>query len=59
PAIRRISRPMPGVTAFWSTRASIVSNVGIATMHMIQKRQMDCPYGETMSTANPFYRLAV
>lgn len=31
---------------------------GIETMHMIKTGQMDCPVGQTMSSANQFYSLA-
>jgi transposase-like protein len=55
-AIKRITRPMLGFKSFWSARIIIV---GIETMHMIRKGQMDCPGGQTMSAAQQFYSLAV
>lgn len=54
-AIKRITRPMRGFKSFWSDPIIIA---GIETMHMIKKGQMDCPVGQTMSTANQFYSLA-
>ncbi|MBC7621584.1 MAG: IS6 family transposase, partial [Candidatus Saccharibacteria bacterium] len=54
-AIKRITRPMLGFKSFWSARILIA---GIETMHMIKKGQMNCPDGQTMSTANQFYSLA-
>ena len=55
-AIKRITRPMLGFKSFWSARIIIA---GIETMHMIRKGQFDCPVGQTMSAANPFYTLAI
>ena len=46
---------MLGFKSFWSARIIIA---GIETMHMIKKGQMNCPDGQTMSTANQFYGLA-
>ena len=54
-AIKRITRPILGFKSFWSARIIIV---GIETMHMIKKVQMQRPAGSTTSTANPFYSLA-
>lgn len=31
---------------------------GIETMHMIRKRQLDCPEGQASSAASQFYALA-
>ena len=50
-SIKRITRPMLGFKSFWSARILIV---GIETMHMIRKGQMDCPAGQTMSAAQQF-----
>jgi hypothetical protein len=44
-----------GFKSFWSARIIIV---GIETMHMIHKGQLDCPGGQTMSVANQCYGLA-
>jgi transposase-like protein len=54
-AIKRISRPMLGFKSFWSARIIIA---GIETMHMIKKGQLDCPDGQTASSAQQFYSLA-
>jgi len=55
-AIKRITRPMLGFKSFWSARIIIA---GIETMHMIRKGQLDCPAGQTMSTADQLYSLAL
>ena len=55
-AIKRITRPMLGFKSFWSARIIIV---GIETMHMIRRGQMDCSAGPTMPAAHQFYSLAV
>jgi hypothetical protein len=51
---QQITRPMLGVKSFWSARITIA---GIEAMHMIERGQMDCPEGQTMSAANQFYSL--
>jgi putative transposase len=55
-AVKTISGPMLGFKSFWSARIIIV---GIETMHMIKKGQMNCPEGSTLSAAQQFYSLAV
>ncbi len=55
-AVKRITGPMLGFKSFWSAQKLIV---GIETMHMIKKGQMNCPEGSTMSAADQFYSLAV
>ena len=54
-AIKRITRPMLGFKSLCSARTNIG---GIETMHMIKKKQMDCPAGSTTSAVNQFYSLA-
>tara|TARA_B110000503_G_scaffold112201_1_gene168107 strand:- start:289 stop:504 length:216 start_codon:yes stop_codon:yes gene_type:complete len=54
-AIKRIARPIRGFKSFWRARIIIV---GIESMHMIRKGQLDGTDGQTMSAANQFYSLA-
>ena len=54
-AVKRVTVPMRGFKSFWSVRILIG---GIETMHMIKKRQLNCPDGQTMSAADQFYSLA-
>jgi putative transposase len=54
-AIKRIIRPMLGFQSFHCARTLLA---GIETMHMIKKRQLDCPDGEVASAAEQFYSLA-
>ncbi len=42
-AVKRIPRPMLGFKSFWSATVMIA---GIETMHMIKKKQMNCPGGQ-------------
>ena len=55
-AVKRVTGPMLGFKSYWSARILIV---GIETMHMIKKGQMNCPAGQTMSAAQQFYSFAV
>src|SRR5450759_441845 len=53
-AIKRVTRPMLGFKSFWSARIVIV---GIETMHMIRKGQLNCPAESTASAADQFLSL--
>jgi putative transposase len=53
--ITHITRPMLGFKSFRCARALIV---GIETIHMIKKGQMDCRQGQASSAAAKFYSLA-
>ena len=53
--VKRVTQPMLGFKSLWSAGIIIAS---IETMHMIKKRQMKYPGGQTMSAANQFYSLA-
>ena len=54
-AIKRLVRPMLGFKVF---RCARIILDGIETMHMIKKRQLDCPTGQVASAASKFYSLA-
>lgn len=54
-AIKGITRPTLGFKSFWSARIIIV---GIESLHMIRKGQLDCPGGQPVSAATQFYSLA-
>ena len=58
-AIKRIVRPMLGFKTFRCARALIAGIVGIETMHMIRKGQLDVPKGRASSAANQFSSLAL
>ncbi len=55
-AVKRIVRPMLGFKDFDCARRLIA---GIETMHMVKKGQLDCPEGQALSAADPFYSLAI
>jgi transposase-like protein len=54
-AIKRRTRPMLGFKTFHCATKLIV---GIETMHMIKKGQLNCPDGHVASAADQFYSLA-
>ena len=45
-SVQQVTRPMLGFKSFRSARITIAR---IGTMHMIKKRQISCPNGQTMS----------
>jgi hypothetical protein len=45
---------MLGFKTFWSTQKL---TAGIETVHMVKKGQLDCPKGQLVSAAAPFYSL--
>ena len=48
-AVKRITGTMRGLESLWSARILIA---GIETMHMINKEQLNCPEGSTMSAVD-------
>lgn len=54
-SVKLITRPMLGFKSFWSARITIA---GIETMHMIKRRQISYPDGQTRSATNQFHGLA-
>jgi hypothetical protein len=53
-AVKQITDPMLGFKTFWSTQKL---TAGIETVHMVKKGQLDCPKGQLVSAAAPFYSL--
>jgi putative transposase len=54
-AIKRRIRPMMGFKTFHSARRT---RKGIELMHMLKKGQMPPVFGQTLSAAEQYYRLA-